>query len=417
MHRIHLTYALGDSGDSPRELHHPLMRLLDAIHVTGSISGAARELDLSYRHVWGELKRWEQELGQDLVVWSKGQPARLSQFGEKLLWAERRAKARLAPQIDALRSELERAFAIAFDPHAEVLTLYASHDNALPLLRETAARDDLHLDMRFTGSTEALQALNRGVCTVAGFHAHVHSPLRSPTAQAYRPLLKPGRHKLIGFARRTQGLIVAPGNPAGIHALADLTRGGLRFVNRPWGRAPGSCWSSCSPSSASPRATSRDSTARSRPTTQSPKPWPAAAPTWPSASSRPPGNAAWTSCRSRRKAISWSRCASTWSNRNCSTCAASSRPEHGRSGWSGCAATRATAAARCCRCAACCPGGATGGRRRSGRAAHQAQLRNPQKMSSRSGRKKFRYLGCARRLRVANEAPRTTRCVPNHGRE
>ncbi|WP_395141461.1 substrate-binding domain-containing protein [Schlegelella aquatica] len=235
MHRIHLTYALGDSGDSPRELHHPLMRLLDAIHVTGSISGAARELDLSYRHVWGELKRWEQELGQDLVVWSKGQPARLSQFGEKLLWAERRAKARLAPQIDALRSELERAFAIAFDPHAEVLTLYASHDNALPLLRETAARDDLHLDMRFTGSTEALQALNRGVCTVAGFHAHVRSPLRSPTARAYRPLLKPGRHKLIGFARRTQGLIVAPGNPSGIQGLADLTRGGLRFVNRPWG--------------------------------------------------------------------------------------------------------------------------------------------------------------------------------------
>lgn len=235
MHRIHLTYALGGADDHRRDLEHPLMRLLEAIHATGSISAAARRLDLSYRHVWGELKRWEQSFGHELVIWSKGQPARLSQFGEKLLWAERRAKARLAPQIDALRAELERAFAVAFDPHAEVLTVYASHDNALPLLRETAVRDDLHLDLRFTGSVEALQALNRGACTVAGFHAHLGSPPRSPTALAYRPLLRPGQHKLIGFARRVQGLMMPPDNPTRVTGLADLRRPGLRFVNRPWG--------------------------------------------------------------------------------------------------------------------------------------------------------------------------------------
>lgn len=235
MHRIHLTYALGATDDEPRALHHPLLQLLDAIHTTGSISAAARQLGLSYRHVWGELKRWEQELGQELVVWAKGQPARLTQFGEKLLWAERRAKARLAPQIEALRAELERAFAVAFDPHAEVLTIYASHDTALPLLRETAARDDLHLDVRFTGSVDALEALNRGACTLAGFHAHVQAPQRSPTAKVYRPLLRPGRHKLIGFARRMQGLIVAPGNPARVRSLVDLAQGALRFVNRPVG--------------------------------------------------------------------------------------------------------------------------------------------------------------------------------------
>ena len=71
-------------------------------------------------------------------VWAKGQPAALSPFGEKLLWAERRAQARLAPQIEALRSELERAFAIAFDDSAGVIPMYASHDDALPLLRELA---------------------------------------------------------------------------------------------------------------------------------------------------------------------------------------------------------------------------------------------------------------------------------------
>ena len=41
------------------------------------------------------------------MVWEKGQPAHLTEFGGKLLWAERQAQARLAPQIEALRAELE----------------------------------------------------------------------------------------------------------------------------------------------------------------------------------------------------------------------------------------------------------------------------------------------------------------------
>jgi putative molybdopterin biosynthesis protein len=207
--------------------------MLGAVHATGSISGAARELGLSYRHVWGELKRWEQELGHPLVRWSKGQPASLAPFGEKLLWAERRAVARLAPQIEALRSELEHAFALAFDDSAGVITVSASHDEALPRLREwVAARHRLHLDIDFGGSVDALAALNDGRCLLAGFHALTAAPLRSPTARTYRPMLRPGRHKLIGFARRSQGLVVAAGNPLAIGALDDLQRPRLRFVNR-----------------------------------------------------------------------------------------------------------------------------------------------------------------------------------------
>lgn len=237
MHKVHLTYRIG--ADAPADdaaLAHPLFTLLAAIHDTGSIAGAARSLGLSYRHVWGECKRWENELGQALVHWVKGQPALLTVFGEKLLWAERRAQARLAPQIEALRSELERAFAVAFDETAAVLSLYASHDAALPALRDLAARTrNLHLDVQFTGSVDALAALNAGRCQVAGFHALTDTSLRSPTARVFRPLLKPGLHKLLGFARRTQGLIVPAGNPRGIASLADLTRDGIRLANRAMG--------------------------------------------------------------------------------------------------------------------------------------------------------------------------------------
>ena len=237
MHRVALTYTLAGER-TPRdahqsELHHPLMALLKAVHETGSISAAARRLDLSYRHVWGELKRWEVELAHPLVTWIKGQPATLAPFGEKLLWAERRAQARLAPQIEALRSELAQAFAIAFDDAAGVIPLYASHDDALPRLRDLArAEHQLHLDIQFTGSVDALAALNEGRCLMAGFHALVDAPPRSPTARVYRPMLQPGQHKLISFALRTQGLMVAPGNPLNIVSLRDLGRAGVRFVNR-----------------------------------------------------------------------------------------------------------------------------------------------------------------------------------------
>lgn len=233
MHRVELSYAWTTIDNDRRELHHPLPELLEAVHLSGSISAAARRLQLSYRHVWGELKRWEKELGHDLLIWTKGQPARLSPFGQKLLWAERQAQARLAPQVAALRGELERAFAIAFDDDAGVIEMFASHDEALPLLREWTARHvKLHLDIRFTGSVDALAALNEGRCLLAGFHALTQAPRDSPTARVYRPMLEPGRHKLIGFAARSQGLIVAAGNPLRIRTLNDLVDPAIRFVNR-----------------------------------------------------------------------------------------------------------------------------------------------------------------------------------------
>ena len=241
MHSIKLHYTLShrddkDSlgADAPL-LRHPLMELLQAVAQHGSISAAARELGLSYRHVWGELKRWEDVMGHELIVWEKGQSARLTEFGDKLMWAERQTQARLAPQLEALRADLERTFAVAFDTHAHVLTLYASHDDALPRLREHAAESGLHLDIRFCGSVDAIRALNEGRCTLAGFHTQTRPLATSHTALAYRDLLKPGLHKVLGFATRTQGLIVAPGNPLQLRNLQDAARTRARFVQRSLG--------------------------------------------------------------------------------------------------------------------------------------------------------------------------------------
>jgi putative molybdopterin biosynthesis protein len=233
--KIELSYTwAGHGGD--RLIRNALMDLLHAVRDSGSITAAAKALGLSYRHVWGELKRWEAELGQTLIVWDKGQPARLSEFGLKLLWAERQAQARLAPQIEALHADLERAFAVAFDPAAHVLTLFASHDDALVLLREHAATQaQLHLDIRFCGSVDAISALNEGRCAVAGFHTPQQPEPGSLAQRTYQPLLEPGRHKLIGFARRSQGLMVARANPLGLASITDVARSRARFVNRALG--------------------------------------------------------------------------------------------------------------------------------------------------------------------------------------
>jgi putative molybdopterin biosynthesis protein len=232
MRKVELSYDFG-ARRQDGWVRNALIDLLHAVQEQGSISAAARVLGFSYRHVWGELRRWEAQLGHPLLVWEKGQRARLAPFGEKLLWAERQAQARLAPQIEALHAELERAFAVAFDDAAQVLTLFASHDDGLSLLRGFAVEQArLHLDIRFLGSVDAIAALNAGRCTLAGFHSSQQPGLGSRTQHTYQPLLQPGRHKLIGFAERSQGLMVAPGNPMRLASMRDVVRRRARFVNR-----------------------------------------------------------------------------------------------------------------------------------------------------------------------------------------
>jgi len=236
VHSIQLHYTLHANAFEPQGMvEHPLMQLLQAVADHGSISAAAKSLSLSYRHVWGQLKQWENDLGHELIVWEKGQPARLTAFGHKLMWAERQTQARLAPQIQSLRADLERTFALAFDPQVHVLTMYASHDDALVKLQEQTASQGLYLDMRFCGSVDAIRALNEGRCVLAGFHTRETTKAKSITAKAYKPLLKPGLHKVIGFAKRQVGLVLPKGNPKYLKNLKNIAAQQALFVHRAQG--------------------------------------------------------------------------------------------------------------------------------------------------------------------------------------
>ena len=230
---VHLHYRFDDGAQRGAELGNPLFELLKALRESGSILKAAKSLGLSYRHVWGALKRWEEQLGQPLVIWAQGQPALLTPFAERLLWGETRARARLTPHIEALRIELARVVREALEGDQPVLTVFASHDLALPVLRDQV-RDAqrLHVELQFCGSVDALQALSDGRCQMAGFHVPALPQGSTWFAAAMKPRLHPGQHKLIACLRRTQGLIVAPGNPLQLDGLASLARPGVRFLNR-----------------------------------------------------------------------------------------------------------------------------------------------------------------------------------------
>lgn len=208
-----------------------LFRVLYAIHSAGSLAGAARTVQMSYRHVWGLMGKWERMFGKPLVKLNRGRGAELTEFGQKLLWAEQLVQARLAPELESVGHEIEHVLSRVSKSGSARLALCASHDLALAQLRDRLARGDgLKLDLRFLGSLDSLAALAKGHCSMAGFH--IAEGMEPSASAMFRRYLKPRQHRLIGLATRTQGLMVAKGNPKGIHDLTDLSRNGVRLINR-----------------------------------------------------------------------------------------------------------------------------------------------------------------------------------------
>lgn len=230
---LHLRYAFEPGEQRGAALGNPLFELLTAVAEAGSIRHAAQSLGTSYRYVWDALRRWEGILGEPLVCWSQGRRARLTQFAQKLLWAERRVRTRMQPHIEVLRSDLARVLSEARDSRLQLLTVRASHDLALPVLQQHVAQtSNLHLDLGFQGSVDALRALNARECLVAGFHVPALQGAAPIFSRALKPLLKPRLHQLIACSRRIQGLMVRREHASMVRTFPDLVQRRLRFVNR-----------------------------------------------------------------------------------------------------------------------------------------------------------------------------------------
>ena len=219
------------------QLQNSLFTMLAAVRETGSIGKAAERLGLSYRHLWGVLKKQEVAFGQPLLSGVQGQAARLSEFGERLLWAEKRMLARVMPQAESLAGQLDRELMLAIDPGLQSIAVCASHDLLFGALRDRLRRHArLLLDIDYSGGNAALERLNDERCKIAGIHLPLSDESLCQRGSAIHAgvgrYLRLGDHKLIRFACREQGLMVPPGNPLGIQGIADLQRAGVVFVNR-----------------------------------------------------------------------------------------------------------------------------------------------------------------------------------------
>jgi molybdate transport repressor ModE-like protein len=224
MSRLKADIVWRTEGPNAVRLDSRLLGLLRALQRHATLRAATDELGLSYRAAWGLLLDATNLAGAPLAELQRGRGARLTRFGTDLI----RSDDRLREAVGSLSERL----AISPDPGAaasgQPLRLVASHD---PLLAEFCNRfarpAGLIEEVSFRGSEASLALYARGGADVAGFHVD-----RGSEASALRRYLKSRRDRLVRFADREQGLIVAHGNPKKLASMSDVAHRRARFVNR-----------------------------------------------------------------------------------------------------------------------------------------------------------------------------------------
>ena len=108
-----------------------------------------------------------------------------------------------------------------------------SHD---PLLEWALRESNSGLASLPEGSEEGLRRLTQGEVMIAAIHLH-RLDGDDETANLEAVADAPGLHDavVLGFARREQGILVAPGNPLGLSDMASIATSRARMAQRPAG--------------------------------------------------------------------------------------------------------------------------------------------------------------------------------------
>ena len=120
------------------------------------------------------------------------------------------------------RKREERAFLLAA----------GSDDPSLGVVRElyAAQRGPATFFVATVGSTAGLAAMRDGVADLA--LAHLHDPETGEYNLPYLESIVPSGAAVVPLFHRELGLVTRTGNPLGLRGVSDLTRAGLRFINR-----------------------------------------------------------------------------------------------------------------------------------------------------------------------------------------
>src|SRR3954468_6627527 len=127
-------------GDTEREFDFQLIAILGELDASAKLTQAAGKAGISYRHAWNLVAEWEAFFGAPLVTKERGRGSTLTPLGERLLWAGRRAQARRPPELDNLAAECARSLNEPLNEARAAVSIHASHDYAVGVLRDLAAR-------------------------------------------------------------------------------------------------------------------------------------------------------------------------------------------------------------------------------------------------------------------------------------
>lgn len=104
-----------------------------------------------------------------------------------------------------------------------------SHDLALEEIAEHLSKHVTMLSLP-VGSLDGLVNLRQGLCQISG--SHILDETGEYNTSTVRHLFPDRSVELVTLAHRTQGLLLAAGNPKGIKKISDIVRANIIFINR-----------------------------------------------------------------------------------------------------------------------------------------------------------------------------------------
>ncbi|OYO29271.1 substrate-binding domain-containing protein [Janthinobacterium sp. PC23-8] len=220
----------GPDGDDAIDRH---LRLLAEVERHGNLRMACERLGMSYRSGWDMVGALERRVGGQVLDMQRGRGSSLTELGQRLVWALKLVHARFEPLLDSMAAEIDAQVQLTLARGQSYLRIFASHGYAIATLNAHLQRVQAPVELGYRGSVEALHALARGSCDVAGFPIPV-GQLQPVVVARMQALLKDG-YRVITVTARHLGLMVRKGNPSQVWTIGDLARPGVRFVNRQQG--------------------------------------------------------------------------------------------------------------------------------------------------------------------------------------
>jgi molybdate transport repressor ModE-like protein len=209
--------------------------MLRAIEQTGSLSLAARTLDLSYPFVWNTISRIERAVSQKIVVrergGQKGGRAELTRQGKDLLQAYSELDSKVHSFLKG--GSLVKGYMPETGRVRPNLSFVGSHcvvvEKILSSLHVSNPR--MTYQMVNVGSWAGMTAMMLREADIAGIHVYdeTESRYNEPLLSKY---WLSNTCALIRGYKRQQCLMVRRGNPKKIRGVEDLLRRNVKLANR-----------------------------------------------------------------------------------------------------------------------------------------------------------------------------------------